>query len=113
MMPFVLDGDRIVDQLTFVAELRRVGVPLDPPLASGRSPNAIADSLAGGFIAAGSDAALLWDNAWVLRSGDRAAFDLLVEMLTSVQSDVALPIPQGGSVSLTVLLAVRAHEEEE
>lgn len=101
----VLDGEQVSDRASFVEVLRRA-VPLDPPLATGRSLDAIADSLFGG-LASVQPAALLWDKAWLLGEADADELDRLLDVLADVKEQLAAPRPAGASLVVEVLAAVR------
>lgn len=105
-----LDGDQVADRESFVEELRRV-VQLDPPLSTGRSLDAIADSLFGG-LAVMKPSAVLWDKAWVLGEADAEELRRLLHVLVGVRDQLAAHRPAGASVSLKVFAAVIARQDE-
>lgn len=81
---FRIAGDSIVDQASFVAQLK-VSVPLDPPLVTGRSWDAIEDSVFGGIILAVESgvAALVWVASDVMAHADPHGFAVAVDVLES------------------------------
>jgi hypothetical protein len=91
---YSLDGARIYDRASFVDELRR-HVPLDPPFHSGRSLEAIADSLFGGIDASDEDKSLLvWLHAEQMSVASPDDFTHVVDALSVVGPQLAAPEPK-------------------
>ena len=104
--PRVIKGERTPDYESFLNELR-LTVPLDPPLTTGNSLNAMSDSIGGGLYV-DTPAPIMWDAAWIFRDAkDGALFEEIVDVFRAVQRTALLPAPAGLGIDLTVLVADR------
>lgn len=67
----------------------RASLPLDPPLVGSRSWDALLDSLRGGIEEVGAALIVItWTGAADLRSAHPADYDMAIEVLRAVTSDV-------------------------
>lgn len=67
----------------------RASLPLDPPIVSSRSWDALLDSLRGGIEEIGAALIVItWTGAADLRSASPADYDIAIEVLRAVTSDV-------------------------
>jgi hypothetical protein len=84
----------------------RATLPLDPPLKSNRSWDALSDSLFGGLDELGADRVLLmWTDAAKMVAAAFDEADIALEVLADVAATLAEPnYTAGRPVSLTVLM---------
>ncbi|WP_446216269.1 barstar family protein [Micromonospora sp. IBHARD004] len=88
----------------------RATLPLDPPLASNYSWDALSDSLFGGLVILGVDRVLLvWTDAAEMLAAAPDEADIAFGVLVQTAADLAEPkYTQGRPVSVTVLTATES-----
>ena len=108
---YVVDGAGIEDLPSWVREFS-AHVPLDPPLVSGHSLDAISDSLFGGLADRGdSELVILWTSADVLRDRDAPTYQAVIAVLEDVVSQLRQPRPRGAEANLRVFLVPSSRSE--
>ncbi len=102
-----IDGRQISDRPSFVAELERA-LPSDDPLPDSPTLDELAESVERRLEAVG-DVALYWKNAEILRNVNRQEFELLDDVLVSVQRRLEAPEPAGVWRQAPIVISVDAR----
>ena len=105
---FVLPATGVVDRASFFDAVR-AKLPLDPPLESSRSWDALADSLWEGLCAHESRRiAILWPGAVGMARTSAADFDRAMQVLADLVESLADPVAtQGNPKTVAILVESR------
>jgi hypothetical protein len=103
--PFVVDGLRMMGAADALHEFGQV-FPLDPPLVSWRSPDAVLDSLVGGLVELTSaKIVVLVLHSEKVRSAQPGLWTSLLDIFEAASADLRRPPPMARRQKLTVLFA--------
>ena len=95
-MTFVLDGAKMGHRRAVFATIRQV-LPLDPPIESDRSWDALADSLWGGIDALEAKrVAIIWKNCEAMARRAPEDFEIVLGILRDLSDSLGDPEPTGG-----------------